>query len=410
MNKDVFCVIPWIHFAVNPQGYLRSCCLASSSGSSWRGLLKKEEGIFNASKDNFKEIKNAYFLRELRMNFLEGEKHDSCRKCWNKESLGETSRRMSANRIFADILDYERAKKITKKDGSIDIDPVYFDLRFGNKCNLKCVMCHPSSSDQWYEDYVHLRGDNFFSSGGIRFDLKNQNGKLICDDQNLHWYENDNFWKQLFINLPNLKQLSFSGGEPLLSKKHYDFLREIVDTEYVKNITLEYDTNLTILPDKILDVWRNFKKIIVRASVDDTGERNEYIRFGCRWDVVVKNIDILKNEPNIELSIFSTLQIFNVLTMGELNNFFKDIKINTRILYEPEYLDVKILPQNIKKYAIKHFEKCDNKLASNYLKKYYNHEDRVLYNDFLKFVKKMDDVRGTSFDKTFKILSGFINQ
>ena len=37
----------------------------------------------------------------------------------------------------------EVVKQAIENDGVVNDSPVYLDLRFGNKCNLKCRMCDP---------------------------------------------------------------------------------------------------------------------------------------------------------------------------------------------------------------------------------------------------------------------------
>ena len=40
-------------------------------------------------------------------------------------------------------------------DGSASLNPLYFDLRLGNICNLKCTACKPLYSSQIERDPVH---------------------------------------------------------------------------------------------------------------------------------------------------------------------------------------------------------------------------------------------------------------
>ena len=40
---------------------------------------------------------------------------------------------------------------------------------------------------------------------------------------------------------------------------------------------------MTNLPDKTFDIWKQFGKIQVSASIDDLAERNYYIRHPSDW-------------------------------------------------------------------------------------------------------------------------------
>ncbi len=53
--------------------------------------------------------------------------------------------------------DYDKAAAITDADGTMDVtqqDINFVDIRYGNFCNLKCRMCGPTDSHQWYDDFV----------------------------------------------------------------------------------------------------------------------------------------------------------------------------------------------------------------------------------------------------------------
>ena len=49
-------------------------------------------------------------------------------------------------------------------DGTLVIDkaPVLeWDIRLGNLCNIKCRMCHPSESTQWYNEWFDTMFQGF---------------------------------------------------------------------------------------------------------------------------------------------------------------------------------------------------------------------------------------------------------
>ena len=45
---------------------------------------------------------------------------------------------------------------MTNADGTTKAKVVNLDLRFGNLCNQKCIMCSPQHSNLWYSDWVAI--------------------------------------------------------------------------------------------------------------------------------------------------------------------------------------------------------------------------------------------------------------
>ena len=69
----------------------------------------------------------------------------TCKACIDKEKVGLGSKRT------------ESIYRQKPEDGL-----VRFDLRPGNTCNLKCIMCNPKNSSQWYQDievWTEFNGD-----------------------------------------------------------------------------------------------------------------------------------------------------------------------------------------------------------------------------------------------------------
>ena len=90
---------------------------------------------------------------------LKGEFHPSCIRCKLQHEAGMDSRASWERSIWKKHLTEESARDITQEDGTIDTANVpitYTDLRFGNLCNLKCRMCGPTDSNQWYDDQAKV--------------------------------------------------------------------------------------------------------------------------------------------------------------------------------------------------------------------------------------------------------------
>jgi len=121
---DKFCVLPWISIEASPIGTVRPCCLADDE------IVDNNGNKFELATAKFDDIQNSNHMRKLRQQFLDGEKPQTCRKCWNEERSGRTSKRMHT---------LDRLKHmLPDQDWTADAKPLMFlDLKLGNICNLK---------------------------------------------------------------------------------------------------------------------------------------------------------------------------------------------------------------------------------------------------------------------------------
>ena len=209
--------------------------------------------------------------------------------------------------------------------------------------------------------------------------------------------------------IPYLKQVYLVGGEPLMIEKHYGFLQKIIDAGKAKEVTLEYDTNLTAVQPRVIELWKHFKLIWIRGSIDDYSKQNDYIRFPSKWSQIEKSIDKIKQaEIKTKWDISTTWQLYNVYTIHNLWKHFND-KCATRILNTPRHLEIKILPKHVKEKAIrilKDYQKvCKNPIKVNpyiaYLEKHMDFVDEEKLKHFAEFTTKLDRARNVSFQETF---------
>lgn len=400
-----FCAVPWIQISTKTSGAYRACCLMSNMEKGSRGILRGEEGRpLHAGETSFADAMNNSEIRRLRQQMLRGVRPEECQTCWRKEDLGLPSKRTVTNKSFSETISPQIAFEKTSSDGFYHGQPVYFDLRFGNLCNLKCVMCHPASSSRWYEDYSALTKKDYFTDAGEKVFFKEAS-------QTYNWHDSEIFWQELERNIPFIQQIYLVGGEPLLIERHYKFLELCVDRGYARQIVLEYDTNLTLVRNKVLSLWEKFKKVILRVSLEDVGERNDYIRHPSKWDAIVNNLDaVQKASSHIVVSYSITWQILNSLTITDLWKYL-GTAASTRILSHPSYFDVAILPQETKQLILTRLDNyardcgpSDRKIAqslSQYIQKNLATENRDLLRSAVNYLQRLDHIRGTNYRSTF---------
>ena len=77
------------------------------------------------------------------------------------------------------------------------LNAAYWDLRFGNLCNLKCVMCGPQSSSMWYKDWAHVQHRSHFEDRGQKNIFKDKG----VDSDVYDWYTSSKSLKQMEKNI-----------------------------------------------------------------------------------------------------------------------------------------------------------------------------------------------------------------
>ena len=332
LPNQTFCVLPWISIEASPIGTVRPCCLADDE------ILDDAGNKFELATADFAAIQKSNHMRELRGQFLKGQKPQTCRKCWNEERGGRTSKRMHT---------LDRLKHVLgEQTWTLDAKPLMFlDLKLGNICNLKCRICGSWSSSQ-------------FAAEEIAWTPREEQKKTYAY-QMLRagaWpRENTQFWSQIDSVLDNIRYIEFTGGEPFMIQEHFEMLRGIVDRGIAHQVEIHYNTNGTHYPEHAIEIWKHFKTVEIAISIDDIGERFEYQRTNAVWSEVEENVtrfhSLRNSHPNIQLQCCSTVNIFNVRYIDRLANWialqhFDFVYWN--IMHDAWYFSIATLPDAVK--------------------------------------------------------------
>lgn len=417
--------------ATRPSGEYRLCCLAKQPESVF---LDKNGKAMRLESTPLRDSRNSEVAKDVRKSMLKGEWHSTCKKCFDEESAGLRSRRNFYVEAEQDSGLFEKAISHTASDGSIqheDFPLETFDIRIGNLCNLKCRMCGPIYSSKWYSDYQKLTGENYFSNGGaqVRFGTD--------DIDSFKWHENDFFWDEIFGAAKTIRHIYLIGGEPLIIKNQFLFLKRLVNEGYAQNIEIEYNTNLTVLPDGIIELWKQFKKVTLGVSLESTFEENDYIRNPSRFEDVVNNIRTVDahTSPRLRLWITTTFQILNILSLPKMidwieasdfqfvKKFPKSPLVHLHPAHSPTYYNIQSLPLGVKEVAKASLElKCRDldakfnstgyegykktaKQLESVIKFMFLNDNPQGLRDFYKTTKKLDSLRQEKFSVTFPELA-----
>ena len=368
MHKT-FCSIPWVHAGTNANGSVRACCqMIFPDPLANTGLVTKEDGSLLTFDDKIAEHRNERLWKTVRSDMLKGKRSSVCKLCWNEEdaSVGEnaSSKRIYANKLFPEAM--ENAVTKTKEDGTIDHNdfPIeWWDLRFGNKCNLKCRTCGPSNSDLWYKDHRDMKVED--GHGKITVDLDGEKAEIVTNKKGQleiphmkSWYEGSQLWMDINNNIADIKRIYFTGGEPTINHKHRELLENIISKGYAGEVDLEYNTNMAASSKSYFEIWKSFKSVHQGLSLDGMGSHFEYIRHPGKWtktERLLKELDSAAGLDHLQANITLTCSVMNVFHIPDFMYWLKEQnfskisnEMHVHLVYGPAPYSIQYMPERLK--------------------------------------------------------------
>lgn len=387
--NSTYCSLPWTHLASHPDGGVTLCCISDHTNAASRSRNFEPLYYYDLNKDKLDNIMNSDFYKKTRLEMLNGIKPKACLRCYQEEDNNVRSKRIEENEKLGFTEDMARA--ITSVDGTIPVNFKFVELRLGNLCNLKCRTCNPVSSTSWIVPYQKLQQELTF--------VTNYDRKI-----NSSWTESDEFWDDLFEHSADIQLIYVNGGEPTLVEKHWKYLEELIKRGYNKQITLWYNINMTNLPDKLIDLWKEFKKVQVTCSIDDLYERNDYIRSGSKWSEVVTNLDKIQSYNWIESSVCQTISWLNVFYVNDFIKYMRqrNLHVHMNYVYDPKFLSIQVLPTEYKKIILDTCNDLNEWELNSINSQLCVDENITLFNNGIKYNKWLDVNNKKDFSKTFK--------
>jgi hypothetical protein len=230
-------------------------------------------------------------------------------------------------------------------------------------------MCGPTDSSMWYDEQVKLWGDTYKDSHGTVKLIPNAKGKHIPEVNVYDWHESESYWEQMENHIPHIKKLYIVGGEPFMIDQHYAFLQKCVDQGYAKDMVVEYNSNITNIPQRAWDIWKHFRRIGIGASIDAIGDLNYYIRYPSRFKKIWENLNKLSSaDGNFKIWYATTISVYNVFVLPEMLEYIvrntlprvndDDMKpiMSPHPLHGPHFLNIRMLPKKVKDKIANKFE------------------------------------------------------
>lgn len=419
--SPTFCIYPWDHLATLTDGSIVPCCVAIN------------DKTMNVRDTTFMQAWNSQKMRQMRADMLSGKPVKACNRCYEEESCGIVSHRVSSNTFYEHMLgSFDHLIDATAPDGHLSLAPKSIDLRLANNCNLQCVMCAPSESTKWAADIEKMYNNTDDPKLAEDFLWKTK-----IKTRDFLWYKDPDFWKQFKDMMPEIRDLIVGGGEPFLIVEQINFLKDCIKQGLSKHLSIRFHTNGTAFSDEILEILSHFRQIDLMISIDGFREQNHYVRYPANWNTLLTNLEKIDNTPaSISAYILTTLHAMNIYYFPEFLKWFMDkrykkISISsdnsnlpfTGIAHTPYYVNPRVLPKKIKESVRARFEllykndfplffKDEPELLDKAKKRfnanldYMDAEDRSFeFAQFKSYVDTLDKTRKTNFKETFPELS-----
>ena len=396
-NSKSFCILPWTHFSLQPGGRIQPCC-----------HFDRKSFAGNLTDSKLKDIWNSEAFRNVRKKMLSGELPPGCWECSELDKKGTASLRVRSNWKYL-AKHWEIVKKTDAEGWLPELRTASLNLRFSNKCNLRCRTCGPSNSTAWYSD-AKLLGQKV-------------PGRVLSVE-----FSDRSFLEQIGPYLHKLESVHITGGEPLMLDEHYEFL-ELLLEKGLTHIKLDYNTNMSKLVYGKYDVvklWQKFENVSIDASLDGEGARGDYLRKNLVWSVAVANCRRIRAEaPHVSLGVHCTLSLMNALHLPDYHKNLVSEGIITidrfviNPLMGPPIFRAQVLPPFIKalvreKYAdhIENYIRPRMGLNSNQEEAYRNaigfisaQDQSHMLPQFLKQTSALDFIRKENFFEVFPELA-----
>jgi MoaA/NifB/PqqE/SkfB family radical SAM enzyme len=303
--NDFYCAAPWRGLHINPRGDVKTCCAGDPNM------------LGNLNDQSIEQVLHGPIMKEIRQTIRSGRLHEQyCYNCIQAERYGRSERDWH-NGVNPDF----DCKLATDSEHI----PTLIDVRWNITCNLSCNYCGDKCSSKWAD----LKRIPFRSGTRPYYEQ-------VCDYLEQH--------------RTNIKQVALVGGEPLLLKENERLLDVIADdclVTLITNLSVDLSTN------KIFQKLSTRTRVGWSCSFDNIGARFEYVRYGGQWDLICKNINLIKSTTSHEIGIHSVYNLYNATCLTEFVSWVKQqgLTIQWQSLYGPACLDPLRFGQPIKQIA-----------------------------------------------------------
>ena len=305
-----------------------------------------------------------------RNKMRKGQRPEGCNYCWNAEDTGVISDRVNKSKGYD-------TKLIAKTKHDNYPIPQKLEIAFDRTCNLACAYCEPKFSTTWANDIKKYGSYELITNDRINKDWKDQ---IYKEDNNPYVDAFFEWWATL---QHHLKVIRFTGGEPLLHQRFWDFLDKI-DKEQTYRGSLIVNSNLIhhkgqvekfiektqFLWDDMVEWdlehgavwpkkpgWRPIgqwdRAVEIHTSCESNMAQAEFTRDGFKREVWQENVHKVLETSGIRLTFTTAINNMSVWSyvdyLKRVNNLRRDfgrhrIQINSNRVYHPQFHQVNLIP------------------------------------------------------------------
>ena len=377
INPETFCTLAYNGISINHDGTLDPCC---------QYLPDQPKPIKFTDYTTYVST----VRQQMHNDHVSGIKHSGCKKCWHEEALGLKSLRYYANEIWYK----EKSTPVVS-----ELNPVLeIELRFGNLCNLKCMMCDPKASSA-------LHTERLMNSAA--FEQITVPGVRVVRERVPEWWETHEFKTFSADLFDHVHRVNITGGEPFMIAETVNVLDRLIPK--ANKVLIGFNSNLTKLPLAILQRLPKFANLHVSVSLEGIGSMAEYLRYPCVWLDVDTNIRTLINTVGAQkISVHHTLQHGSIYSLPALAEYCYSLSIpvSYTTVQGIDCLKLSSVPTaDIQKFlswldATASINSADKQFLRNTVMS--TEFDVVQYQNFRKYVATLDQVRQTSWDTVFQ--------
>ena len=346
-------------------------------------------------------------MRNARMAMFGDKKNSFCRRCYNEESLRDTSRRLRCNQksviftrtafeeSYSQSPGFEKFEKTRSLDGAYDGMPIDLHIDLGNYCNLTCKMCNPRASSSIAVQH-------------LKWKIESAQQYVGTD-----WTRDQSTWDRVIEELSgitDLRNIHFMGGETLITKRFEDFV-DFMLAKGRTDLNFSFVTNGTTFNESLIKKLMNFGRVGIEVSIETLTDHNAYQRQGTDTAEVLKNIDRYLAYCDGERVTLTVRPAISLLTVGNYHTLLKycldkSLVVKSLLCYNPRYYDISILPTQVKEMYTERYLKflSDNDLDEvdcdlDYNESDPNQLDRIIKNQVLQCINALRSPRPADADQ-----------
>jgi len=382
------CKLAKLSLNFDMSGMVQPCNL-----TTWYLKDLKDNRRYNVLTDDVKTIWHSEHRKKLIDDHDNGVRNPTCNTCWHAEDAGVESSRQRFNRQLKDVEVFESQPRI-------------MIVKPGNLCNNACRSCNAHTSSMWYKtDYAMDNQAKTFKEY-LKFFDRHKNA--YTNNESLErrfaqWEDNIIFWDMY-------------GGEPMIVPLFFKLLDQAVNSKNASRKTFNVHTNGMVYKEDLVEKFSKFESANIGFSVDAIGPKNDYIRYGSKWEDIISNLNRYiadcEKYDNVSITVRTTYTPWNIYYYDEIYDYFRKqfgISAMGNWCDDKPWNDIRYLPRKVKEGIIRKLSKYEDdggkwKQEFDELKKWIATEPndyQELQDSFIVFNSKVDAIRKEKFDSVF---------